>query len=109
MGGDEWPTTRTTTTIPGDEWPNTRTTTTIPGDEVPNTWVLHGVVSNGHPGCKGTGAYTRAFSAVDWISKCKGGSNEFGRKRIGKTFGRSSMGGSIQSADQVLRGYVAPQ
>merc|ERR1711920_1196459 len=75
--GDEWPNTRTTTTIPGDEWPNTRTTTTIPGDEVPNTWVLHGVVSNGHPGCMGTGAYTRPFSAVDWISKCKSGSNEF--------------------------------
>merc|ERR1712048_1284743 len=74
---DEWPNTRPATTIPGDEWPNTRTTTTIPGDEGPNTWVLHGVLSNGHPFCKGTCAYTRTFSAVDWISKRKAGSNEF--------------------------------
>jgi len=39
-------------------------------------WVLHGIVSNGHPGCMGVGAYARPFLALDWISKCKSGSNE---------------------------------
>merc|ERR1712151_152120 len=39
-------------------------------------WVLHGIVSNGHPSCMGVGAYSRPFLALDWISKCKSGSNE---------------------------------